>query len=658
MSEPVRRRKTQARVVLGTILALTLTAGGTASALNINLTYDPDSTFTNAGLTAADITNMKAAMTYSASQLTSRYTDPIDVNIKVTAVPGTGTLGMSSTFLAFAGTYANLRNAMVADSTTADDATQLAAGGSLPAADPIGGTHDYIVSRAEAKALGIIANDLSNDGTFTFGGGFSYTYDSNNRAVAGKFDFIGVAMHELTEIMGRIGLMGENLTGNPDYMLHDLHHYTGASVRGLNDGAGRFFSINNGTTLLKAFNNAAVNGGDLQDWASGTNDTFNAFSSAGVQNDLTPVDLRVMDVIGYDLGTSTTQTLTVATSNPNSGVSIQVSPNDNNGAGDGITQFTRTYNNNTIVSLTAPSTANGNTFQKWQRDGSDWDMNSLTNVTMDASHTMTAVYSGIQLSQPDFNSDGRADLVWQNASNNQVQFWFMDGQGNKMGAKYLNNGQNFGSWRVVGGAELNSDGLTDLFWQNSSTNQVQFWWMDGHGNKGGAKYLDNGQNFGSLRLVGAADLNSDGKADLIWQDATSNQVQFWFMDGHGNRTAFRYLNNGVNFSTWKVIGAEDLNSDGIADLIWQNSSNNEVQFWFMDGHGNKSGAKYLNNGQNFGAWKVKGAADLNNDGKADLVWQNASNNQVQFWFMDGQGNKSGAKYLNNGQNFGAWKVKP
>src|SRR5207244_4270192 len=40
-----------------------------------------------------------------------------------------------------------------------------------------------------------------------------------------------------------------------------------------------------------------------------------------------------------------TFTLTVASSNPNSGASITVSPIDNNGQGNGSTQFTRTYNN-------------------------------------------------------------------------------------------------------------------------------------------------------------------------------------------------------------------------------------------------------------------------------------------------------------------------
>ena len=48
------------------------------------------------------------------------------------------------------------------------------------------------------------------------------------------------------------------------------------------------------------------------------------------------------------------KTLTVASSNPNSGVAITVSPNDRNGQGNGSTQFTRSYTSNTVVSLTAP----------------------------------------------------------------------------------------------------------------------------------------------------------------------------------------------------------------------------------------------------------------------------------------------------------------
>src|SRR6478672_1741951 len=152
----IRVPKKQAGVALLAILALT----GTASALTINLTFDSDTVFLNAGLTPADIVNMKAACNFAALQFTTNYTDPINVNIFVTAVPGTGTLGGSSTLIFSVPDYATMRNAMVADSTTADDTTALGPGGSVPVADPIGGTHLYVVSKAERKALGLAPDDF------------------------------------------------------------------------------------------------------------------------------------------------------------------------------------------------------------------------------------------------------------------------------------------------------------------------------------------------------------------------------------------------------------------------------------------------------------------------------------------------------------------
>src|SRR6185503_442550 len=53
------------------------------------------------------------------------------------------------------------------------------------------------------------------------------------------------------------------------------------------------------------------------------------------------------------------RTLTVGSSNPSSGIAVTVIPNDNNGLGNGTTQFTRTYNQFTTVTLIAPSTAPG-----------------------------------------------------------------------------------------------------------------------------------------------------------------------------------------------------------------------------------------------------------------------------------------------------------
>src|SRR5205085_8563980 len=99
MSELIFADRGPARITRSAIVALAIAASGPALALTINLTYDPDSTFTAAGLSSTDIANMKTAASYAASQFTNNLTGSINVNIRVTAVSGTSTLGMSSTSL-------------------------------------------------------------------------------------------------------------------------------------------------------------------------------------------------------------------------------------------------------------------------------------------------------------------------------------------------------------------------------------------------------------------------------------------------------------------------------------------------------------------------------------------------------------------------------
>jgi hypothetical protein len=260
-----------------------------------------DSAMSSAGLSPSQITNIHAAMTAAEAELSGYFSDNIHVNINITAVAGTGVLGESTSNLTSV-SYSAMQAALAADAKTASDVTALGPGGSVALLDPISGSHGWWVSTAQAKALGLISDNLSTDGTFTFGAGFNYDFDPSNGISSGEIDFQGMAMHELTEIMGRIpGLGTTAINGTPAYMLYDLFRYTGPGNRAISsNGPGVSFSIDGGTTLVKSYNNAATNGGDPQDWASGTNDSFNAFSSSGVVNGLSAADLLAMDVIGYD----------------------------------------------------------------------------------------------------------------------------------------------------------------------------------------------------------------------------------------------------------------------------------------------------------------------------------------------------------------------
>lgn len=296
----------------------------------------------------------------------------------------------------------------------------------------------------------------------------------------------------------------------------------------------------------------------------------------------------------------------------------------------------------------------------------------------------------------DLDRDGHSDLIFQNGAG-QVYTWLMDGTGSavsfstgsglKPGSKFIYSGA-LGDWKLKGRGDLNGDGIPDLIFQNS-VGQVAVWFLDGTGNtvnfstgsglKPGSKLLYAG-GLGDWSIKAVGDVNGDGKDDLVFQNGMG-QIYVWFLDGSGNDVNFatgRGLKPGSKFiygaglGDWKIAGMGDLNGDGINDFVFRNSSG-QVFAWFLDGTGNavhwgtgsglKPGSKFIYSG-GLGDWKVKEVADLNDDGIADLVFQNGAG-QIYAWFLDGSGDdvnfasgkglKPGSKFIYGG-GLGDWRV--
>ena len=138
----------------------------------------------------------------------------------------------------------------------------------LPPVDPTDG-QNFIVPKVQARALGLFSTPPSSgfDGSAIFSSAAIFDYSTVGQVDAGKISFVGVVEHELSEIMGRVGVGPSSSNYNATIL--SLYRYSGAGVLALGTAADSYFSTDRGVTLMASFNNPySSSGGDFGDWAS------------------------------------------------------------------------------------------------------------------------------------------------------------------------------------------------------------------------------------------------------------------------------------------------------------------------------------------------------------------------------------------------------
>ena len=232
----------------------------------------------------------------------------------------------------------------------------------------------------------------------------------------------------------------------------------------------------------------------------------------------------------------------------------------------------------------------------------------------------------------DVNGDGKADLVIGNETSNNIAVLLGNGDGTFQPAITYSVGNTFPSAHFI--ADFNDDGKPDIAVPNAlvGTNGGTISMLI---NKGDGTFLPAttiATNISPLSIA-AGDFNGDGNQDLWLGGNGSSTVMF----GNGNGT----FNTPVLLSTGGsalAVALGDFNGDGLLDLagvaVALTPKTNSIGI-------------LLNKGQNTFASPVLypvvsqpgdvETADLNHDGKLDLIVSNPTSNLVSILLGKGDG---------------------
>ena len=186
----------------------------------------------------------------------------------------------------------------------------------------------------------------------------------------------------------------------------------------------------------------------------------------------------------------------------------------------------------------------------------------------------------------DVNGDELTDVVQSNASTNIV--FLNDGDGSWTEASYdAPTDLDYDNTKGAGMADLNGDGLIDVYhrWNGTSDNDVwlntgEGWSLDANWSMPDVNYQEEGTYL--------LDLNGDGLADVLESRSFTSTNNAYINDGDGTWTADSDWHSPIylDFDQQKGAGIADINGDGLPDVYRAFDGSPFVNAVYLnDGHG-------------------------------------------------------------------------
>jgi hypothetical protein len=229
----------------------------------------------------------------------------------------------------------------------------------------------------------------------------------------------------------------------------------------------------------------------------------------------------------------------------------------------------------------------------------------------------------------DFNNDGNPDFIVLNGnggfvapcygtSMNCLSVYLGKGDGTFQTPSVVSSGSSGGVFMFVG--DFNGDGKLDLAIAQNTSGPPTIAILLGNGDGTFTALTPFSTGGSSIALFQTADLNNDGKLDLVVTDYLKGQVQIFLGKGDGT------FQPPTNIATGRYPGGvaiADFNGDGKLDILLTNELDNTLEFFSGNGDGTFNSGVLMPLPAGFPPANVIIVDDFNLDGKLDIAFDHA-----------------------------------